>query len=131
VATILAAGEAGEKALSIIVTCLMLIGAFLVLGVGIWYIRRWQRGGRDSAAAPWSLDDLRKLRDQGQLTEAEYQALRAEMIGMYTGRGQTQSEIPSAEPQTKDGQAPDQEWDWIADNDPPSGGFDVKRQSPG
>jgi hypothetical protein len=29
---------------------------------------------------PWSLDDLRDMKDSGQLTEQEYQALRQRMI---------------------------------------------------
>ncbi len=116
------------KAAGIMVACLALMGAFLVLGAGLWYIRRWQRGRIDSSA-PWTFDDLRKLRDQGKLTEAEYQRLRAEMIGMYTG--EARPEGPLSSPPAKDKPEQDNEgWDWVAEDDPGSGGFEVKKRSP-
>ena len=126
-ATILAA-SGPDKTLSIVVTCLILMGAFLVLGVGLWYIRRRLRSARADTSAPWTFDDLRKLRADGKLTEEEYQTLRGEMIGMYTkeARPEASSTVPPRRRQRKK----EEEWDWVAEDDPRSGGFDVKKPSP-
>jgi hypothetical protein len=126
VATILATDVSG-KAVGIILACLMLMGALLLLGIGIWYVRRWQRGEADSSA-PWTFDDLRKLRDQGNLTEDEYQTLRAEIIGMYTGEAKPGG--PSAPQRAKPEQEQNEDWDWVAEDEPGSDGFDVKKRSP-
>jgi hypothetical protein len=62
---------------------------------------------------------LRKLRDQGQLSEEEYQVLRANMVEMYTRK-------PTAAERTRS-KSPPEEWDWVAEDDSGTGGFDVKK----
>ncbi len=61
---------------------LVLMGSIIVLGLGLWYYRRrWLFAERQPDAAPWTLADIRRLRDSGNLTEEEYQRIRASMIG--------------------------------------------------
>jgi hypothetical protein len=58
--------------------------AIVVLGISVWYYRRWYRSG-DSTTSSWTLEDFRKMRDRGELTEAEYQRLRASVLGQVQG----------------------------------------------
>jgi hypothetical protein len=110
VATSLAA-NVSKDATWIIVACIVLIGIF-VLAVAIWYYLGWRRkqDASSSSAVPWTFEDLRKLRDQGQLTEEEYKVLRTNMIEMY-GR---KAAIPE---RTERGKSPREEWDWVAGED--------------
>ncbi len=62
------------------VLLLLLIG----LSAGVWYYRRRWLSSDETSSTSWTLDDIRRLRDEGTLTAAEYQALRATMIGAYT-----------------------------------------------
>jgi len=62
----------------------------LLLAVGAWLmIRRWCRGGGldDGGADLWSLDDLERMRDRGDLTEEEYRLLRARVIDAFSSDG--------------------------------------------
>jgi hypothetical protein len=72
----------------IIIVCVAILVAGFLLFAGLWlYGRRYLRseGESDEAAGAWTLADLRKLRDQGELTEDEYQAMRSAIIGAYGG----------------------------------------------
>lgn len=56
----------------------------LVLGAGLWYYRRrWWLSESRSDEQPWTLADLRELRDAGGMTEEEYQKIRAAMIAGF------------------------------------------------
>ena len=61
-----------------------LIVAVLVAGVAIQLIRRRLLASQESAGAgphdTWGLEDLRRLRDEGEITIAEYETLRARAI---------------------------------------------------
>ena len=48
------------------------------------YRKRLMRGSQETIGA-WSLDDLQDMRDSGQLTDQEYQALRQRMIRKTMG----------------------------------------------
>ena len=68
----------------IIVACVLLIGAILVLSAAYWYYRkRYYHEEKLSDGQPWSFEDLRQMRAQGKLTEAEYQALRASLVAAF------------------------------------------------
>lgn len=118
------AAKIADNAGTIILTCLMLGAAFLVLGLGLWYYRRWRDRLNAPVSTSWTLDDLRKMREQGQLSEQEYQTLRAQLIHEYSGKPQ------SGHPPTAAGKA-DEQWDWVAKDEPGAGGFDVKNETPG
>lgn len=58
---------------------LVLIAAAVVLA---WYRSRW-RGSMSTARDNFTLDDLRRMRDRGDLTGAEYERLRAIVIADF------------------------------------------------
>lgn len=120
------ASRVSENVGTILLASLMLGAAFLVLAVGVWYYRRWQAGHDRESTAPWTFDDLRKLREQGKLTDEEYHALRASMIGFHAG------EVPSkpAQASSPDVKPAEESWDWVAEGDPRQGGFDLKKAEP-
>ena len=65
----------------------LLIVALLALGAAIWWLRR--RYLADDASrvdGVWSLQQLRDLRARGEISEAEFQQLRAEMLGRHALR---------------------------------------------
>ena len=61
----------------------VMLAAVLALGVaGIFAgvaVKRWSR--REEAVEVFTLQDLREMRDRGEITEAEFAALRAEVLG--------------------------------------------------
>ncbi len=61
--------------------------AILVVGsLGLWLYRRHKRIAASNEPA-WTFEDLRQLRERGEITEREYHALRAALVGAYTGEG--------------------------------------------
>jgi len=73
----------------------LIAAAVVVLGIGVWYYRRWYRSG-GSTTSSWTLEDFRTMRDRGELTEAEYQRLRAAVLGQL--QGNRSSEPASVKP---------------------------------
>ena len=70
----------------------LLIVALIVLGtVVLWLRRKYLADDASRADGIWSLQQLRELRAKGELSEDEFQKLRAEMIGRHALRsGDTQ-----------------------------------------
>ena len=67
--------------------CGLLVVGVIVLGSAVWYYRRrLLKSGDMGDAIPWTLDDLGRMRDGGEITEEEYKSLRAAMIGSYGAR---------------------------------------------
>jgi len=65
-----------------IVFWLGLLAALLaVAGFAIWRIRRTIREAEDVTAPAFTLQDLREMRDRGELTEVEFQAARQVALG--------------------------------------------------
>lgn len=59
----------------------MLILAIVVLGVVVWVIRRRLfTSNATSESAVWSLQHLRDLRAAGQISEGEFEVLKAQML---------------------------------------------------
>jgi len=102
-----------ENVAQIIFWCLVLVLAVLVLFGGVWYYRRrWLRMADSPAGTPWTFDDLQKMKEQGQISDEEYRALRAAMIASLAG-GQTESPGTS-----------------VANGDPEAGGSDFDLRNP-
>lgn len=62
---------------------LTIVGVMVAAWFGRAAIGRYRRSllrGSQEVSGHWSLDDLRDMKDSGQLTEQEYQALRQRMI---------------------------------------------------
>ncbi len=71
----------------IIVAGGLLVGALIVLWLGVWYYRRhWLESEASGVGPAWTLEDLRRLRDRGDLSESEYQALRGLVVGSFEDR---------------------------------------------
>lgn len=60
---------------SVALIVLVVVGWFAVV-----HIRRWMRDGSEGGAA-FTLEDLRRMRREGELTEEEFETARAAMIG--------------------------------------------------
>lgn len=78
--------QVADYATQIIIACAMLMGAFLVLCLSIWYYRRRYFASENSHQPGWTFEDLRRMRERGELSEDEYQALRASLLGAYGAR---------------------------------------------
>ncbi|MBX3395840.1 MAG: SHOCT domain-containing protein [Phycisphaerae bacterium] len=64
--------------------CVVLVALIVVLGVGLWFLRRSIWGTTSSAVEDGlTLQQLRELRDAGEISEAEFQALRRAMIDRF------------------------------------------------
>ena len=83
------ASMSSDDVTQIILWCTVLILAIVVLFLGVWYYRRrWiETSAGSSDQTPWTLDDLRNMKEAGQLSEEEYQALRASMIAAFRPKG--------------------------------------------
>jgi hypothetical protein len=66
-----------------ILMALGLLALLIVAGaLALWYYRRrWMKGG-DIPSTPWTFDVLRQMRERGDVTEDEYQVLRANILGL-------------------------------------------------
>ena len=98
-----------ENVAQILFWCLVLVLAVLVLFGGGWYYRRrWLRMADSPGGTPWTFDDLQKMKEQGQISDEEYRALRAAMIASFSG-GKTQSPSPGTAVENGDpgGKGPD------------------------
>ena len=74
----------------IVAGCLVLMagGRLSCFVVVIWYYRRRSLSDDEpSSTVAWTLDDLRRMRAEGSLTEEEYQTLRAADDRALTGAG--------------------------------------------
>ncbi len=74
----------------------------IVLGVGVWYYRRrWWLSESRSDDQSWTLADLRRMRDAGEMTEEEFQKIRGAMIaGLRRDSDSSEASRNSAEPPT-------------------------------
>src|SRR5687767_12579557 len=81
----LLASLTAANASRIIVASILLGLAVIVLSVGLWYYRKRLMEPTVSSGEPWTFEDLRRLRDSGNLTEEEYEALRSALKNAYRG----------------------------------------------
>jgi hypothetical protein len=59
-----------------------LIGALVLLAVGLAYYRSRRRRHQQRMDAPWTLQQLREMHASGDITDQEYQQLRARLLGL-------------------------------------------------
>lgn len=89
----------------IVAACLVLVLVTIIFLVVLsWYRRRLLSDEEASVSEPWTLDDLRRLRAAGSLTEDEYQRMRAAVIATYRERDGTRDKADSSA----------ENWDWTA-----------------
>jgi len=74
--------QSTPQLMGVFVWGLLLLGALAMLGVALWLGRRWARSGsgEGESGAVWSLHNLRELRSSGQLSDAEFEKLRAGVL---------------------------------------------------
>lgn len=65
----------------------LLIAMVVIGGIVLYLIRRSLNRPDGAAAEPFTLEDLRRMRAQGQMTDDEFEKARAAMIGRLTERG--------------------------------------------
>ena len=90
-----------ENVAQIIFWCVVLAVLVLVLFGGLWYYRRrWIKMDDSPRGTPWTFDDLRKMKEQGQISDEEYRALRAAMVASFSG---SKTESPSSQISVENG----------------------------
>lgn len=64
------------------VTLALLVGTVVLLAVGVYGVR-WARSKMSDTTANqvFTLQDLREMRDNGQITEQEFETMRAAILG--------------------------------------------------
>ena len=66
---------------------LLLFVAIAVLSAAVFALRRWLFSKKESKTEPpWSLQHLRDMHARGQITDAEFQQLRDQMLGVEKSR---------------------------------------------
>ena len=72
----------------------VLLLAVIVLFGAVWYYRRrWLTRSELTGGTPWTLDDLRRMHEAGQITEEEYRALRATLVAAFRGGQDDDSDV--------------------------------------
>ena len=63
---------------------LVLILGISVLGLGVWWVRRWffSASSQDDAS-DWSLQHLREMRKRGEIDAQEFETLKAGLLSRY------------------------------------------------
>jgi hypothetical protein len=75
----------------------ILLGLAIVALVVSLILRQWYRSSSDSSGAGgFTLQDLREMRDDGRLTEEEFEAARTALIGTVKGSNVERSSSESA-----------------------------------
>lgn len=82
---------------SVVLWAVVLIAAVLVMGVVLMKLRRKLREEDEEIGDGLLLDDLRRLRDSGQLSSEEYQRAVAAMAGRMGAAGSSAGPSSSAE----------------------------------
>ncbi len=60
---------------------IMLIGVVIVGGAGIYLVRRMLQGGPSALGESFTLHELRQMREEGQLSDEEFEQAKALIIG--------------------------------------------------
>ncbi|MCH7702828.1 MAG: SHOCT domain-containing protein [Planctomycetes bacterium] len=89
--------------LTLVAWCTVLVGALVALVLGIRMARRWFL--EEDPADGWTLQDLRDMRERGELTAAQFERLRAEVIGGWTSGGEDGSADSALEETGRPGDA--------------------------
>jgi uncharacterized membrane protein len=92
-------GEAIPGAWGLLTTSAWFVAATLAAFVGLYLVRRAARrwAQRDDRAASFTMQDLRDMRARGEITEQEFAAMRATLVG------QLDASRPKAAPHPRSG----------------------------
>jgi uncharacterized membrane protein len=77
---------------------LVLIAAICVLGVVVWVVRRWSLAtpGKLGEEA-WSLQHLREMKAQGQITNEEFESLKERLLRSHRASSDAAHRATSAD----------------------------------
>lgn len=64
-----------------IIWSIVLIGVILVAFFGINFYRKWMTSDETTSGPGFTLADLRKLHKEGQMTDAEFEKAKANLLG--------------------------------------------------
>lgn len=108
--------QTNELLWSVVLLTVLGVGALLLVFVARAYRKHV---GRTPQTQTFTIQDLRELRDAGDITQQEYEAMRAVVIGQAT-----------AEPETSDAKDPPAHGARDADrgDEPPDGASDAARE---
>ena len=95
------AANLSSATLWIIIAGGLLLALILLLGLVVWRLRKWWLVSDQPSGEPWTLEDLRVMRARGDLSEAEYQAMREAMIDAYRGKSRD-SDSSAGQPDAPD-----------------------------
>lgn len=85
--SVLAVGNWDEAKWIILILLGLLVVGLLLLGLVWLFARRWLRDREaETGKQAWDLQALREMRDRGELSDAEYDRMRAIIIGSLTDR---------------------------------------------
>ena len=83
--------DAGQLFSEVLPWLLVLIAFVVVGGIVLFLIRRQINAGSSGAVEPFTLEGLRRLRAEGQITDDEFEKARAALISRMTGRSEDAS----------------------------------------
>ncbi len=72
---------------------IMLLGVVVVGGAGIYLVRRMLQGGPSASDQSFTLHELRQMREEGQLSDEEFEQAKALIIGRVGDRPSSGSAI--------------------------------------
>lgn len=72
---------------------IMLLVGVVVGGAGIYFVRRMLQGGQGAPVEGFTLDELRRMRAAGQLSDEEFERAKALIIGRMGGSASAPNEI--------------------------------------
>jgi uncharacterized membrane protein len=62
---------------------LLVVLILVIVGVAAAFRARKWANSEDSSQATFTLQDLREMRDRGDITEVEFQTMRGEILGQF------------------------------------------------
>ncbi len=72
---------------------IMLLVVVVVGAAGIYFVRRMLQGGHRTTGEGFTLDELRRMRAAGQLSDEEFERAKALIIGRVGGSASAPNEI--------------------------------------
>lgn len=91
VVLLVAQGDTTTAVSAILLYAAVLLAAVLALGLFIWHYRRRMHQPQE-IAQPWTLHDLRQLHAAGQISDEEFDRLKAQIVAGTRGDGAVASD---------------------------------------
>jgi len=87
-----AQGDTTTAVSAILLYAAVLLAGVLALGLLVWYYRRRMHQPQQ-IAQPWTLHDLRQLHAAGQISDEEFDRLKARVVSGTRGDGAVVSQL--------------------------------------